>query len=244
MAFDQDDVTRVSSRDSAVRLDQLGAAADPCRYGMAMAVEPVDRPDVPGRARGDHRGRAPPARPDGQQLLPLPRHGPRRRGRVLRDPVAAAAGVRARRHHRLHRPAVPGRPGGRPQEPGHRPRVAGPDTGHRRRRSSPRRWTTSCGWPSRRHLDRLRARPVVRLPRAQRLHRHHLDHVRVRRPPQHRQDPGLVVHPLRRGAADRHRSRAAGAGRPGRGGRRRARPRRVPAQAPTGRRCSCSRSGS
>ena len=62
----------------------------------------------------------------------------------------------------------------------------------------------------RRRLDRVHPRAVVGLARAQRLRRHHHDHVRPRRAPRHRPDPRPVVPALR--ARHDHRRRHDPAG--------------------------------
>ena len=52
--------------------------------------------------------------------------------------------------------------------------------------------------PLRPDLDRLPDRAVVRLAGPERVHRHHLDHVRARRPARDHPHPDPVVQPLRR----------------------------------------------
>ena len=60
-------------------------------------------------------------------------------------------------------------------------------------------------------LDRLHPRAVVGLAGAQRLRRHHHDHVRPRRPPRDRPHPGAVVPALRARHDHRRRHHPAGA---------------------------------
>ncbi|CAK7280010.1 putative Inner membrane protein YihY, formerly thought to be RNase BN [Streptomyces misionensis JCM 4497] len=72
--------------------------------------------------------------------------------------------------------------------------------------------------PPRRHLPGLPVRPVVGIPRGERLHRHHHRHVRPRRRPGHRAHPDHVLRAVHRGAADRLGGAAADGGGPGRGG--------------------------
>ena len=163
----------------------------------------------------------------GRHLHAQPGHRARSRGRLLRDPLPAAAHLRARRVDRLRVRPVQRQPDHR--GPQHRAldRRSGADPAdgeqhhpaHAQR--GPRR-----RWSLRRHLHRLRPRPVVRLSGAQRLRRHDHDHVRPRRPPRHPPHPRPVVpalrarddhrggdDPPRRRRADVDREVAAGAGR-------------------------------
>ncbi|CAA9296391.1 MAG: Ribonuclease BN, partial [uncultured Friedmanniella sp.] len=158
---------------------------------------------------------------DRRRLPALPGHRAGGRGGLLRHPVPAAADLRPRRRRRLRGPALRraddrGLPG-----PGPRPLLPCADRGRGRRRHRPHPRRRALGWPLRGHLGRLRAGPVVGLAGAQRVRRHHHDHVRAGRAPRDRPHPGAVLQPLRRLPARRDAAHPAGA--------RRARRRRPPA---------------
>ena len=97
--------------------------------------------------------------------------------------------------------ALPRRPGADPAD-GRQHHQADAQRGAQRRR------------PLRRRLDRLHPGAVVGLARAQRLRRHHHDHVRPRRPARHRPHPRAVVPALRARHDHRRRHHPAGRGRP------------------------------
>ena len=145
---------------------------------------------------------------------PLPGHRAGRRGRVLRDPVAAAADLRAGGEHQLHRRAR----STRTQIENFRESVID--------LSSKVLTEESVNKIVVRTLDQVLQGPrfdiisigfvlvaLVGLARAQRLRRHDHDHVRARRPARHRPHPDAVVHAVRRRAHRRRRRAAARAGR-------------------------------
>ena len=185
--------------------------------------------------------RVAPGRLDGEHLPAQPRHRARRGGGVLRRPLAAAADLRAGGLDRLRlRPASAAARSTRCATPSCRPLQPGADAADRRQhhpahaqRGAPRR-------PLRRGVDRLRPGAVVGLAGAERLRRHHHDHVRPRRPPRHRPHPGAVVPALRARHAHRRRHDPARGRGPDAGPRVAARRGSRSSTASTGRRCCCS----
>ena len=133
----------------------------------------------------------------GCDLRPLPGHRSRRGGRVLRDPVPAAADLRSGRRHRLRRRVLRRgvRPGFPRPGPAALPRRPSPTITVTTSSSPP---STTC-WPGRR-FEIISIGFVIALWSGSRalnvLRRHHHDHVRAGRPARPRADPGPVLRAL------------------------------------------------
>ena len=166
---------------------------------------------APGaRARSGPARARPARRHDHPHLLALPRHRAGRRGRLLRPALAAAAHPRAVRRPRLRRQRHRARTVARTCVD--RSTDYASPLPHRPTSST----TPSCP-PSRDVLRGRALRPlsigfllvaVVGVARAERLRRHHLDHVRPVGRARHRAHPRAVVHALRRSRSSSASSRS------------------------------------